>query len=61
MFSLKNPIFAPSVIMRPAGAVSSDRAYLRFTTNDQGLTTAQVGLYVASATNTYTPATLTCH
>ena len=55
MFSLKNPTFAPSVIMRPAGVVSSDCAYLRFTANDQGLITAQVGLYVASATKTYTP------
>ncbi len=54
MFSLKNPTFAPSVSMRPAGTVSSDRAYLRFTANDQGLITAQVGLYVASATSTYT-------
>ena len=55
MFSLKNPTFAPSVIMRPVGVVSSDCAYLRFTANDQGLITAQVGLYVASATKTYTP------
>lgn len=54
MFSLKNPTFAPSATMRPAGVVTSDRAYLRFTANDQSLITAQVGLYVASATNIYT-------
>lgn len=50
MFSLKNPTFAPSATLRPAGVVTSDRAYLHFTTNNQGLITAQVGLYTASAT-----------
>lgn len=54
MFSLKNPTFAPSTTMREAGGVTSDRAYLRFIANDQGLITAQVGLYVASSTNIYT-------
>ena len=53
MFALKNPTFAPGHVMRPVGVVTPDRVYLRFSTDEQGMTRTEVGLYVASSTKVY--------